>query len=112
MRAKKEGQDLLKCKVAPTNMSNVFPCLLCYFLRGGDYDTGVWYAWGFFFFALSLPLFLLFWGYQGSRRKGCPTMIGNSNLGQEMGKSLKKQAAVREGSGKPLPWPFGPHVAV
>ena len=23
----------------------------------------------------------------------------------------KSAAAVREGSGKPLPWPFGPHVA-
>ena len=24
---------------------------------------------------------------------------------------LKKPAVVREGSGKPLPWSFGPHVA-
>ena len=23
----------------------------------------------------------------------------------------KDPAAVRKGSGKPLPWPFGPHVA-
>ena len=26
--------------------------------------------------------------------------------------SFKNPAAAREGSGKPLPWPFGPHVAV
>jgi len=36
------------------------------------------------------------------------TVVG---LGQD--KVLYKEpAAVREGSGKPLPWPFGPHVAV
>ena len=26
-------------------------------------------------------------------------------------KGGEKSAAVREGSGKPLPWPFGPHIA-
>ena len=36
------------------------------------------------------------------------TVVG---LGQD--KVLYKDpAAVREGSGKPLPWPFGPHAAV
>ena len=36
------------------------------------------------------------------------TIVG---LGQDK-VMYKDPAAVREGSGKPLPWPFGPHVAV
>ena len=36
------------------------------------------------------------------------TVVG---LGQDK-VMYKDPAAVREGSGKPLPWPFGPHVAV
>ena len=35
------------------------------------------------------------------------TVVG---LGQDT-VMYKDPAAVREGSGKPLPWPFGPHVA-
>ena len=34
MRVKKEVPDHLKCKVAPTNMSNVFSGVLCFFPNG------------------------------------------------------------------------------
>ena len=36
-------------------------------------------------------------------------MIGNPDLGQEM--LYVKSRSCPMGSGKPLPWPFGPHVA-
>ena len=46
----------------------------------------------------------------GRRRLESPTRIDYFDRGQDMG--MKNPAAVREGSGKLLPWPFGPHVAV
>ena len=46
----------------------------------------------------------------GRRRLGSPTRIDYFDRGQD--KVMKNPAAVREGSGKPLLWPFGPHVAV
>ena len=39
-----------------------------------------------------------------------PTRADHFGLGQDM--VFKNPAAASEGSGKPLPWPFGPHVAV
>ena len=37
-------------------------------------------------------------------------MTGDSDLGQEM--DICKSRRRPMGSGKPLPWSFGPHVAV
>ena len=63
----------------------------------------------FSFVNLSIP-FLCFGGL-GAKEIGRPTRIDHFDLGQDM-VLFKNPAAVREGSGKPLPWPFGPHVAV
>ena len=38
-------------------------------------------------------------------------MIDHFDLGRDMVKGGKIVAAVRKGSGLPLPRPFGPHVA-
>ena len=66
----------------------------------------------FAFFSLVPFYYLFLWsGGLGIRRKGCPS-ITHSGWGQ--GKVMYgggEKAAVREGSGKPLPWPFGPHAA-
>ena len=60
-----------------------------------------------FFFLCSYPLFILFVSFicriMGRRS---PTRIDYFDLGQD--KVMKNPAAVRESSGKPLPWPFGP----
>ena len=51
----------------------------------------------------------------------CPAVLRAGDRGALLGSIIsiwdriwsdKNPAAVREGSGKPLPWPFGPHVAV
>ena len=47
----------------------------------------------------------------GGRRSGSPAMIDHFDLGRGMAKGEKMVAAVHKGSGNPLPWPFGPHVA-
>ena len=47
----------------------------------------------------------------GTGERGALLELTVVGLGQD--KVLYKDpAAAREGSGKPLPWPFGPHVAV
>ena len=68
---------------------------------------------GWIFFCL-FPTFTFFFVFfleeMGSRALGSPTRIESFDQGQEMG--MYYHAAARKGSGKPLPWPFGPHVAV
>ena len=56
----------------------------------------------------ALSLCLADWG---TGERGALLELTVVGLGQD--KVLYKDpAAAREGSGKPLPWPFGPHVAV
>ena len=62
-------------------------------------------------FPLSFNLSFLCLVDRGTGEGGALLELTVVGLGQ--GKVLYKDpAAVREGSGKPLPWPFGPHVAV
>ena len=82
MRGKKEVQDPLKCKVAPTNISNVFSGLLCFFPKGrglGVLEFGMHGLSTFFFFFPFLCLFfpLSFFvsfvlGVSGQQEKGVP----------------------------------------
>ena len=67
----------------------------------------------FLSFIISFACFISFFLYLaglGKRRKGRPTRIDHFDLGQD--RSIRNPAAAREGSGKPLPWPFGPHAEV
>ena len=83
MRVKEEVQDRLKCKVAPTNMSNVFSGVLCFFPKGrglGVLEFGLHELSAFFFsfpflFHTFFPLssfvsFVL--GVSGQQEKGVP----------------------------------------
>ena len=82
-RGKKEGLTPLSCNVLST------VSLIPFFFSS-------WRGWWALAvsFLLSFPLHLLFLGFQGSRRKGSPTIIGDPNLGQEMGKVKKPAAAM------------------